>query len=497
MVPRPAYLPFLVASTEDKQYFDWFMCRAIIKLPGSFVSGFWTTLLLQASLSEPAVLHAVLALSSVHRGGVLNDDRQEQSNSVPDKLEQFTLQHYVKAIGHLQPRFLAKDRASCRIALIACIVFISLDFLRGHFTTAQIHLQNGLKLLREKQLFSDRKNDGILLPRPCGESVDDWIVEVLSRMHVNVELFKQPHQHPCPLLQAAEPGPPVAMFCSFRDAWHELDRLLNEIFQLTKQSCELKADCTTLHRPSALLEDQQRIQMELAQWLHAFKASKEVIHGRGSMEREKGYRLLGVYHTMLTIMGDTCLCPSDELVFDSHTDQFAYLIELLADLWAFGSNVSTFENSSRDVFNMSRSIVDMGCIQPLYYVAVKCRVHRIRLHAIRLLETTFHREGIWDAKISARVSRKVLEIEEGDYYRDIEISDDFHLFSPPRPQDLSLPPLPESHRIRDLEVVLSGEPMNKVLLLCKQRQDGLDCKARIEEYDVPSQRWMDTVWVTI
>jgi hypothetical protein len=140
---------------------------------------------------------------------------------------------------------------------------------------------------------------------------------------------------------------------------------------------------------------------------------------------------------------------------------------------------------------MSRSIIDLGLIPPLYYAAIKCRVHRIRLQAIRLLETTSHREGIWDAKIAACVSRKVMEIEEREYYKNIDTADDFPLSSYPSPRDLSLSPLPESYRIRDVEVVLLGEPMDKVLLFCRQRQDSMNCKVCIGEYHVQSQRWID------
>ena len=194
---------------------------------------------------------------------------------------------------------------------------------------------------------------------------------------------------------------------------------------------------------------------------------------------------------MVTIMADTCLWPSDEGMFDSHTNQFVHLIRQLADLWAISSTISPFRAPPGHLIDMSRSVVDMGWIPPLYYTAVKCRVHRIRLQAIRLLESTFHREGIWDAKITARVSRRVMEMEERDFYKDMDIVDDFPLSSSPGPRDLSLPPLPDSYRIRDVEIVLSGDPMDKVLLFCRQRQDGMDCRGCIGEYHVPSQRWMD------
>lgn len=56
---------------------------------------------------------------------------QEQScHHIPDEHEQFTLQNYVMAIHHLQPHFQGESRAPLPIALIACILFASLDLLR-------------------------------------------------------------------------------------------------------------------------------------------------------------------------------------------------------------------------------------------------------------------------------------------------------------------------------------------------------------------------------
>jgi hypothetical protein len=217
IIPLPARVSFLIANAAEKDYFDWFKCRTLMKLPASFRLHFWTTLLLQASLGEPAILHAVLALSSVHRGVTLNGGRQEQNNSASDKVEQLTLQPYLKAIRHLQPHFAARDRASFRVALIACIVFISLDFLRGHFAAAQIHLQNGLKLLGELHSLSG-ENQELLILGSCSEGVDHWIVEEFSGLNIQVELFKYFHPHPSLLQQAVEPGRPSGTFSTFKKA---------------------------------------------------------------------------------------------------------------------------------------------------------------------------------------------------------------------------------------------------------------------------------------
>ena len=492
VVPRPpASVSVLASGTEENGYFEWFKCRTAVKLPGSFVSSFWNTLLFQASLNEPAVLHAVLALSSVHKRGAINADGQRKTNNIPNEQEQFMLQHYVKAISHLQPHFSIKDRASFRVALITCVVFVCFEFLRGHFKTAQIHLQNGLKILEEMQMLSNG-NDGILRLKPCRESTDDWIVEAFSRLHLQVELFKHAYQHSCLVLQAAGSETPALVFHSINEAWQQMERLLNKVFHLNHQGRQQAvSECESLRHPLALLEHQQRIRTELARWLDMYEAFKKALQGHRSAEEEKGYQLLCMYHTMANIMADTCLRPSDESIFDSHTNQFVLLIRQLANFWTAASTTSPVQALPGHLMDMSRSIVDVGWIPLLYYAAVKCRVHRIRLQAIRLLESSSHREGIWDAKTAACVARKVMEIEERDFYKDVDTADDFPLSRSPCPQDLSLPTLPESYRIREVEVVLSGAPMDKILLFCKQKQGGIDCTVLVSEYNVHLQRWID------
>lgn len=480
----------LVSGTQEKAYFEWFKFRTATKLPGSFISGFWTTLLFQASLNEPAVSHAVLALSSVHKEGSINDDNERKIENVPDKQEKFALQHYVKAISHLQPHFFSKNRASFRVALITCVVFVCIEILRGHFKAAQTHLQNGLKILGEMQMLSIGK-DGILRLKPCRESTDDWIVEIFSRLNLQVELFNHGHPHACLLLQPAGPDILVPEFRSFNEAWQHMERLLNEIFYLNHQSRQqAESECQSPRDPLALLEHQQRVRRDLVQWLDIFEAFKKKVQWPKASRDEIAYQLLCPYHSMATIMAETCLQPSDEMAYDSHTNQFVLLIKQLTNLRllrATGLPTSPDQSLPVHCMNMSRSIIDVGWIPPLYYVAIKCRVHRIRLKAVRFLESCFHREGIWDATTAACVARKVMEIEERDFYKDVDTVDDFQLHLPPTSQDLSLPMLPESYRLSDVEVVLADAPMGKISVFCKREQEGIGCRVLLSEFNAPLQ----------
>ncbi|RHZ58283.1 hypothetical protein CDV55_106121 [Aspergillus turcosus] len=442
-------------------------------MSGSFFSEFWSGFVLQASMSEPAVRHAILALSSVHRQGILNDDGLKAGDE-----EKVTLTRYSKAINYLQPHFKTKDRTAFRIALTVCVLFITLELLRGHFESAQIHLQQGLNLLEASGVL---KRKAHLLVGPSQEYVDDWIVQALSRLHIQLELLKQVHRGSSLRLQIPFLECKSSTFPSVKEAWSWLHHLMGAVFQLNGEVRE--QFCQDSSPPAQLLQRQQSIHENLTQWLNTYNSTIQAMKGRMPKDQMLIYKLVRRYHIMTTIMATTCLYPGDEMIFDLHTDQFLEIITMMADLWRFLSTY--FASRSRPgQFCMSLSIGDMAWIAPLYYTAIKCRVHRIRLHAIRLLETSLHREGFWDSQILAFVARKVMEIEEGDFYQLLDAVDDFPLHRLPGHEDMLFPPLPESCRLSDVEVSLLGNPVGTISILCNPSGHGRDGKICLASYEV-------------
>jgi hypothetical protein len=462
----PRDISIFGGTPEETRYLEWFKFRTVKKIPGAFVLPFWNTLVFQASANDPAVLNAVLTMSSVHKWDGLNYNTQIQSAHNPEDREQFILQHYIKAIRHLEPHFSSKDRTSIRIALITCVVFICLEFLRGNFQTAQTHLDNGLKVLRELQTPSNL-DLGKLLSHTSGNPNDSLIFSIFSRLHVQVELFRQSYLHPCLVLQVSDPEVSTTKFYSLNEAWQPIERLLNRIFHLTEKARQqICADLSTESK-SALLEDQGRIQGELLSWLDTYRISKDLLQtlepsGRACI-------LLHVYHTMASIMAGTCLLRNDESMFDLYTERFISIIHQSGKLWRIGESIPRECSMGTYHMDMSRSLVDIGWIPPLYYTALKCRIHRVRIQAIRLLETASHREGIWDSKIAACVARRVMKIEEGDFYKEFDVFDDFSLDSSPELRKSSLPNLPQSCRMYEVKAILSDGPADTVLLYYRKQ----------------------------
>ncbi|KAH6991129.1 hypothetical protein BKA56DRAFT_610688 [Ilyonectria sp. MPI-CAGE-AT-0026] len=497
VVARPlAPLSVLVATTsEEKYYFTWFKSQAMHKFSGAFASKFWNTLILQMGFREPAVLHAVLALSSVHRRGVvINTCEQRDIKDTLYEQEQFALQSYVKAIRHLQPHFSVKDRTSFRVALATCLVFIAVELLRGHFQAAISHLQNGLKVLQDAEL-SVNVDDRNLRLKSGHELADDWIVETFSVLQFQAELFSLSYHGPFLIPPVVGHKPGSIMPQSLDEAWQQMQRLLNEILHLAQTSCEEVPESESHLPPHTLLELQQHIRADLERWLYMYENLRKSLHGHMSYDENKRFTILSGYHTMAKIMLEVCLCPGNESIFDSHTTQFVFLVSTLSELCAEAGTYLPTRLCRKlrpgNFVDMAHSYVDVGWLPPLYYTAIKCRIHRVRLQAIRLIEISSHREGIWDAETTACIARKVMEIEERDFYRGVDIDDEFPLSSCPTPRDLSLPLIPDSYRIHGLEVVLHGDPMESIFLFREPNQEGRTGKVLISEYNISSQCWVD------
>lgn len=473
-------------SPDEKASFEWFTVRAIKKLPGSFGFAFWDTLIFQAVSNERAILHAVLAVSSTHKKAAL-DGAVLGSDTTPDEYERFALRQYSKSIDHLQPHFSAtNDRAAIRVMLVACVVFTSLESLRGYYVRGSIHLRNGFKLLQEYLTLSTVFIDNLPSLRLSRDSTDDRIIEAFTRLYVQAKLLGQSFEdlQPIPCVLATKPIP--ILFKSFNEARMHLDHILSSIIHLTEQCRGNFA--AEVNSSNELLNDQSGLKSRLSMWHAVFEASVTSLQASMTLLDSWARRLLRLYYRMACIMVETCLWSSCESVYDQHTNHFIAILMHAIEAWKSFTDTSPEELlvHQGEVFKCT---LDIGWTPPLYYTALKCRVHRIRLHAVRLIDSVSHKAGIWDTMLTTEAARKVLEIEEGDFYANFEKRDGFLLGSAPENQDMKLRMLPESCRVRDVQVALPDGPAGTLILTCTRKGPGDIQEAIVKEYDLVSQRW--------
>ena len=465
-------------TRDEEGCLEWFIHRTSTKLSGAFVSNKATTLLLQASSTEPAVLHAVLALSSAHREVI--DDHSYRALLDSSYQELLTVRQYNKAIGNLQPHFLSQSKASTCVTLVACIIFVHLEFLRGKYTIGMKHLQHGLNLLQDADLAIAKEHGG---STGSTSSLENWVVTILRRILIPVKLMGQTVQIPHNQILSGEPVPKVP-FVSVHQARRSLESLIVRILRLSER-------CTYRNgTPELSCDDQQLVQSDLRQWTLIHRTTTEHLPRTTNLSERSAYRLLELYHLMATIMAVVQIGCNQETAYDRHTVDFVTIISHCIQSYKFACEYHGLEPARVLSTEQpgSRALPNMGWITPLYYTAVKCRNHRIRLHAIKLLELMPHREGIWDASQAAVIARKVVAIEEQDFYKDIDIVNDFDLLSAPNTQELLLPVLPEDHRLNAINLVLPDDPTSKLVLRCTRRA-GLE--KTLWKYDLGSRTWSD------
>ncbi|WYZ46724.1 hypothetical protein EsH8_IX_000949 [Colletotrichum jinshuiense] len=313
-------------SYAERRHFEWFVCQTSGKLPGVFNSLFWENLVLQASYTEPAVAYAVLALgaaskSTITFSGVVKGEEAERQASVIQ--ENLMLQYYNKSIFLLQTHLRTPSSDSIRVALIVCMIFVCLEFIQQHYRIGIIHFRHSLKLIKSllKSSAARRPND----------PVDDWLVDATSRLDVQAILLTNESYNGHDTSQPPPSDPQPQLFRTIRDASQCLNGLVSRAYRLQEnaRATEIGEDAENIFE---LLATQQVLRNDLSQWLRTFEEFKADTWSRLSDRERLACRLLLVYNSTAQIIAETSLHPRNEMVFDSYTNRFAWIVSSSEDI---------------------------------------------------------------------------------------------------------------------------------------------------------------------
>ncbi|KAK8136469.1 hypothetical protein PG984_004409 [Apiospora sp. TS-2023a] len=144
LTPEPLYLSsgpkFDDRSlAHSRRSFGFFLQQTCSQFSGFFTCVFWETHVPQAAHHEPIVLHAVVALGSLHMTRGYCEENHD-ANRV------FALEQYNHAIRLLLDR--GADRGT-DVCLMACILFTCFENMQGNHAGARAHIRSGAKLLYE------------------------------------------------------------------------------------------------------------------------------------------------------------------------------------------------------------------------------------------------------------------------------------------------------------------------------------------------------------
>lgn len=163
-------------SGEDSPWIEYFSVRNGPALSNVLVHTFWSFTLPQLSASEPAIRHALIALSAAHARFEADAANNQLVHNVIDP--SFILRHYNESIKQLK-LYLSRDPRSLDYALLCCLLFISMECIYGNRILVIDHLQNGLNMLKSSLVQDGEKETS---SNAVAKSIRQEVLPLLYRL---------------------------------------------------------------------------------------------------------------------------------------------------------------------------------------------------------------------------------------------------------------------------------------------------------------------------
>ncbi|KAL4864289.1 hypothetical protein BDV12DRAFT_189025 [Aspergillus spectabilis] len=370
LIPAPIATGFCWATTADeKRCVSFFLYRTIPSLTSFYDSSLWHKLVLQMSCTEPAVYHAVVALSA-HMASV----RVGTVHAV---------------FGLLNKRHILLDPQIREVLLVCCLLFIMLELACGRYDDATVHLQSGLAILKEMKIQHR-------LQGATPVAVEDNLVAAFLHLESQAThhgVLKPPLHLDDRLIHEQRYEAYLFEFRTLQEAQQALNPLMNTAFPFlercwSRPEAEIMASYGTLHAK------QQRLLSCITQFGSHLDRFLETAYNRLTVKQQRGVDMIRVSYLTLLINIKTCLytrgCPEPDWFMREYKE---LLSETLATIDRF---------PERPLMTID------GTICPaLFTVAARCPDYTIRYQAIGALRAWPHCEGYFNSPFIAEL------VEEG------------------------------------------------------------------------------------
>ena len=451
--PPQLSLPLGMTSDESQGWY-FFRSKTVDEIRGCFQSNLWEHLILQISHEEPSILHASIALGSMHRKykerGV-----STSAASLNDPAHVFSLRQYVKAIGSLRTRLQTTgDSRTREVSLITCLLFICLEMLQGQRIGALTHLQTGLRILSR----TASQNDGLssepiqLVLKHDPDTVVDQLTDVFARLDYESTMFGQqsPHLRFVPEQSVAMPYAWVpATFFNIKEARQYLDTLSSAVFRF--RGCLLETAKSSITDPIVDVATAILSQHAIAR----------------SLDLSSFPVLLEIQHFYVSFLISNCQ-STKEMSCDSFNDDFKKILALSTSYL----KDKPLESSTAEPLHRTFTL-ESGVLPSLYLISTKCRDPILRRQAISMVYRATCQEGMWEGSIIARYVEQIADFEEAaaNYCGELSKSDD----------------IPELARFSDVILALSEDPSYGRLICARYRHE-IDGKLHVWEEIFPLKR---------
>ena len=312
----------------------------------------------------------------------------ERSDSHNDR---FALAQYNKAITHLSKRL--NSDSSIEVALLACILFVCVEFLRGDCEPAVKHFKSGMTIALTSLSHGETQT-----AKASAERIKRHILPFFNRIELLSTLFGND----------ASWDYPVELPDTVPDHFQNMRQARDSIIHLANLSIRfIRSMKSKKYNQLVFPDDAARQHVLLRQFDKWALALDEMLLSDQMTDRDLDAAKTLRIHQLVATMWLKRATVRQECATDKVMNDFETAVSLAE---AIHSLAGTREQ--REVLDSSSFLFDMELVSPLYYVATKCRHPVIRRRAISILERTQRREGLWDSNMAAAIAKRIMLIEE-------------------------------------------------------------------------------------
>ncbi|PVH75222.1 hypothetical protein DL98DRAFT_602241 [Cadophora sp. DSE1049] len=402
LLPGPSIIPNPSAEPPgdcvQRRSFHYFRARHMADTPGNFEPAFWETLVLRFSHNFPTVKQSLVALSCMYEE---YENHHRSSTTVAFRLSPSAIHLYTLAVRELVD-YIASNKQDSTVTLISCLIFVWIELLQGNFPAAYRHLHGGMKILNDSEASQRHTFYNLTQKRESLHDVDEIhgsLTRSFARLRIQAIICgrRMPaFSPPCRRDGQAFSSIP-ASFINIFQSRNYLDNEYNCVFDFFRSIREI--DHGNEADTKAMQEKKDHHLDRLRSWDAANrKMAAESVPSEGH-PYSSGVLYLDLYFTVISVILKTICAPS-EMVFDEYLAEFKHI---------YTTSEILVQNAIAGTPMLS---LDMCVIPPLCMLVCKCRFLPLRLKALKLLESTPDREGMWDRVTILKLCRQKINIEE-------------------------------------------------------------------------------------
>ncbi|RDW65855.1 uncharacterized protein DSM5745_09594 [Aspergillus mulundensis] len=372
-------------TTDERRCYSYFQHYTVPTLSDSFDSRLWQEVLCHMSQSDPAVYHAVIALSAVHQ------DSETHGMPLPgqdlkNEWHLFALEQCGRSFALLSRRQSSQDPRFREVMLICCLLFVMIQLLRGQYDDAFLHLQSGLKVLNEA-MVSDSSERPIA---PC-------IVAAFANLEAQAVQYGA-----CKDFSANKGVAYPAGYMDNLTAFNNLSEARQAFDFLTSTAFRFVFLCKDLSEEEILTDYDffQSQQLQVLSQFGIFGHRFEPFCSCSTLppDERRGADVLRIQLRSLGLQIRLALVR-DETVLDCYNSEYEAHVNMIVGL------LSKYPVVRPTV------VLEAGIISPLYFAALWCRDYSVRHRAIDILLSWPHREGAFDANWAALQALQRMSVE--------------------------------------------------------------------------------------